>query len=233
MDVKDIKKQKEMLGDYIAKQIKTKQRIGLGTGTTAEEAIKAIGKRIKEEKLVVYAVPTSSQTKVLAVKNGIKLITFEDFNGKLDMAIDGADEFDSNLNLIKGAGGALTMEKIVDSYAKECVILADETKMVEKIGTKAVPIEIIPFSRKIVEDGLKKIGATAIELRKSRENMPLVTDNGNLILDVKFSKIEEALEKEINAIPGVVENGLFFNIAHRAIYFKNGKIEILNRFNGK
>ena len=192
--------------------------IGLGSGTTVAYAIQEIGKKIKTEKLRVLGVPTSHQALMLAVKIGVPLTTLNE-SPHLDLAIDGADQIDEKLNLIKGMGGALTREKIVASAAKKFVIVADETKLAENLGiNQPVPVEVLPFALPSVTLKLRKIGGKPI-LREAKGKVgPVVTDNGNFIVDVDFGLIKapKQLDSQIKRMPGVIETGLFIEMADTA-----------------
>ncbi len=196
------------------KLIKDGQIVGLGTGSTAKYMIDELGRRVREEGLRVLGIPTSLWTSKRAKENKIPLTTLDE-HPKLDIAIDGADQVDPELNLIKGLGGALTREKIIDTAAEELVIIIDESKLVEKLGVnQVVPIEVIPMALAPVIEKLIKLGGKP-KVRSVRNNGDLfITDNGNYIVDVAFGAITngEILETKINMIPGVVENGLFIGV---------------------
>lgn len=196
------------------KLIKDGQIVGLGTGSTAKYMIDELGRRVREEGLQILGIPTSLWTSKRAKKNKIPLTTLDE-NPKLDIAIDGADQVDPELNLIKGLGGALTREKIIDTAAEELVIIIDESKLVEKLGVnQVVPIEIIPIALAPVIEKLRKLGGKT-KVRSVKDTGDLfMTDNGNYIVDVAFGAITNGkiLETKINIIPGVVENGLFIGI---------------------
>lgn len=189
--------------------------IGLGTGSTTAYFIKLLGELIREEELEVYGIPTSHQSRLLAIESGIPVISLDETDA-IDIAVDGADEVDPNLNLIKGRGAALTMEKIVEYRAGTFIVLVDESKLVERLGEKMpVPIEVIPAAWRAIAEELEVFNARA-ELRMGvKKDGPVITDNGNFILDAKFERIEDPLDMEIelNTIPGVVENGIFADIA--------------------
>ena len=192
--------------------------LGLGSGTTAAFAIKEIGRRIKEENLRVLGVPTSNQSFFLAVQQGIPLTTLDE-NPQLDLDIDGADQIDRALNLIKGGGGALTREKIVAAAAKRLIIVADETKLVENLGeNQCLPVEVLQFALPIVSSRIEAIAGKPLLRERKDGSGPYVTDNGNFILDVDFGTIDSPaeLESELRAIPGVVETGLFIGMADTA-----------------
>ncbi len=200
-------------------EVKDGMVIGIGTGSTVAFFIEMLGKKIAKEKLKIIGVPTSYQSAYLATEAGIPLTTLDE-HPVLDLAVDGTDEVDRDLNLIKGGGAALTREKIVDSAAKRFVVIADASKYVEVLGAKfALPIEVMPIARKTA---MKRIGLLGGEpkLRDGgdRKDGPCVSDNGNFIVDAKFKAIKDAraLECELKRIPGIVEVGLFVNVAHAA-----------------
>jgi len=198
------------------KQVKDNSMIGLGSGSTAAYAIEQIGNRIKREKIRVSAVPTSYQAFTLAVKHGIPITTLEE-HPMLDLTIDGADQIDDKLNLIKGMGGALTREKIVAFASKKLVIVADERKKVKFLGENnhPVPIEVLPFAAPIVIEKIKEIGGKPFLRESNKKVGPVITDNGNVILDVNFGLINEPAELNcrLKFLPGVVETGLFVKMA--------------------
>lgn len=199
------------------KNIKDGYVIGLGSGSTAAYAIKEIGRRVREEGLHVLGIPTSYQSFLLAVRLGIPVTTLHE-HPVIDLTIDGADQIDPDLNLIKGMGGALTKEKIVASASRQLIIVADERKLVDKLGEgQPVPVEVLPFAEPIVVKKIKEIGGKP-SLREIRKNVPYVTENGNFILDVEFKAIEDPadLDRRIKMIPGVVETGLFIGMANIA-----------------
>jgi ribose 5-phosphate isomerase A len=191
--------------------------IGLGSGSTAAYAIEEIGSRVKREGLHVLGVPTSYQAFMLAVKNKIPITTLEEHT-TLDLTIDGADQIDEELNLIKGMGGALAREKIVASASKKLIIIADETKKTKILGENnhPVPIEVLPFAASLVIHRIEKNGGRPAIREAIRKVGPVITDNGNLIIDAIFGPIRKPLELEtqIKALPGVVETGLFVGMTN-------------------
>jgi ribose 5-phosphate isomerase A len=216
------------------KHVKDNFVIGLGSGSTATYAIEEIGNKIKREEIHVLAVPTSYQALTLAVKHGIPMTTLEE-HPTLDLTIDGADQIDDELNLIKGMGGALAREKIVASASKKLVIIVDERKKVKFLGENnhPVPIEVLPFAAPIVMRKIKEIGGKPI-LRKSNKKVgPVITDNGNVIIDAIFGIIHEhvELERKLRDIPGVVETGLFIKMADTVYIGKHSAVEKLERKN--
>jgi ribose 5-phosphate isomerase A len=200
--------------------------VGLGSGSTAAYVIQEIGRLIRQNGLRVLGVPSSSQAFLLAVRSGVPVTTLDEYP-ILDLAIDGADEVDKRLDMIKGGGGALTREKIVASAAKQVVIVADETKLVEKLGTTfRVPVEVLPFALATVSADIKKLGGKPL-LRESKGKVgAVVTDNGNYIVDVDFGAIDDAeeLNQRLKLIPGVIETGLFIGMADRVYLGKKDGI---------
>lgn len=211
-------------------------RIGLGTGSTAMPAVQRLAKLLSSGKLKnIYAVPTSFQTSIECEKLGIPIysLSSQKIGGSLDLAIDGADEIDPAKNLIKGGGAALLREKIIAYNSKEFVVIADDRKKVKTLGkTFALPIEIIPEARLSISKKLENEGIEVI-LREGVKKMgPVVTDNGNFIIDVKWPKSAivnpKVLEDSLNKITGVVENGLFTKNTPRVFLVnKDGNIEDL------
>ena len=216
-------REKELAGRAAAKLVVDGDIVGLGTGSTAYFAVVAIGERVKAG-LKIVGVPTSEATADLAHKLGIPLSTLED-HPEIDITIDGADEVDPHLNLIKGGGGALLREKVVASVTKKMVVVADSTKLVPTLGKFPLPVEIIPFARPVVERKIVILGATP-KLRLKPDGQPFVTDNGNYILDCSFGKIGNpaAVARELSETVGVVEHGLFIGFAKLAIVGKGSVV---------
>ncbi len=217
---------KQLAGEYAATFVKDGMKIGLGTGSTVYWTIEKLGERVKEG-LSFQAVPTSKETEVLAQQLNIPLISLNDIQS-LDLTIDGADEIDSNLHLIKGGGGALLREKIVASSSKELIIIADESKLVTHLGTFPLPVEIIPFSWKQTESKIQSLGCqTTLRLKN---NETFITDNNNMIIDCVFPHNitnPANLHNHLKMITGVVETGLFVNMTSKAIIgTKNGIQEL-------
>jgi ribose 5-phosphate isomerase A len=207
-------------------------RLGLGTGTTARHFVDLLGERVRGG-LRVVCVPTSEATRAQAQAAGISLTTLDE-TPELDLMVDGADELDGELRLIKGGGGALLREKIVASASRRMIVIADGTKRVESLGRFPLPIEVVPFglgaTRRAVQDVLDEGGlAGALTLRKDQGGQPFLTDGGHLILDAHLGRIDqpEALATALNAIPGVVETGLFLDLATGAILAtESGLVEL-------
>lgn len=213
MDWKE--KAKELAALEAVKHIKDGYVMGLGSGTTAAYAIKEIGRLVRKGEFHVLGVPSSLQAYVLALEHRIPMTTLDE-HPQLDLTIDGVDQVDKHLNLVKGLGGALTREKIISSVSELNIRIADETKLTEKLGVNHfVPVEIIPFAYTVVMSRLLKIGGKP-KLREGNGKIgPAITDNGNFILDVNFGPIEDPrkLNTEIKAIPGVIETGIFTDMA--------------------
>ncbi len=207
-----------LLGIEIAKRLQNGDVIGLGSGKTAEAAILEIGKRIASEKLTVFGVPTSLRCASLAAQAGIHVLSATT-PVRLSWAFDGADEVDGELNLLKGRGGAMLLEKIIARRAKKLVIIVTEEKLVTRLGERfPIPLEVIPEAEQSVIESLLTLGAKTIELRESSGKYgPITTEHNNLILDVSFETIRPALAGELKAITGVVETGLFFGMAHEVL----------------
>ena len=211
-----IKVMKQEVGKAAADRVKSNSIVGLGTGSTTAYAIEYIGNRLSKGEITnIVGIPTSFQAEVLAKKYGIPLTTLDAID-HIDVAIDGADEVDPQKNLIKGGGAAHTREKVVDALANEFVVVVDGGKLTDKLGsTFLLPVEVIPMAITPVMNALTKLGGKP-ELRMGiKKAGPVVTDQGNLVVDVKFDSIDnpKELEKTINNIPGVLENGLFVGVA--------------------
>lgn len=209
---------KRLAGEEAVKLVEEGMLVGLGTGSTAYWAIMDIGRRVKEG-LKIAAVPTSIRSEELALSLGIPLVSLDGIPpGGIDLTIDGADEADGDLNLIKGGGGALLREKIIAAHSKRLVIVADASKAVKTLGKFPLPVEIVPFGFKLTMGRLEALGGHPA-LRLTEGDEPYVTDNGNYIADCRFEVIEDAaaLETTLNLVPGVVENGLFIGMAERLI----------------
>ncbi len=198
-----------------ARMVVDGQVVGLGTGSTTAYAIAELGRRIQEERLAVVGIPTSHSAAILARRAGIPLRTLDEVS-TVDIAIDGADEVDPHRNLIKGGGGAHTREKVIASCAERFVVVVDESKIVPKLGVEfPVPVEVIPMAVTPVTRRLDALGGRPLLRMAERKDGPVISDEGNLIVDVQFDGIENpaVLEREIHAIPGVLENGLFVGLA--------------------
>ncbi len=186
--------------------------VGLGTGSTATYAVRFLGERVRAG-LKIRGIPTSIHTRELAASLGIPLTTLDEVQ-EIDVTIDGADEVDPELRLIKGGGGALLREKIVASATRKVVIIADSTKQVPMLGKFPVPVEVIKFAEALLAKKIKALGA-AVKVRNDSSGNPFMTDEGNHILDCNFGQISDppALACELESMPGVVEHGLFIGMA--------------------
>ncbi len=219
---------KKQAADKAVQYIEEGMIVGLGTGSTVDFAIKKLGELVKKG-LKIKAIPTSLKTKRLATELNIPLIDL-DADTVIDVTIDGADEVDSNLNLIKGGGGALTREKIIAYHSKKVIIIVDETKIVKGLGCDSfLPVEVTKYGWQATKKILEGMGCTG-ELRTITDE-PYITDNQNYIIDCDFGKITEPenLEREINNIPGVLENGLFIGLADEVIVGSKQGIMTLER----
>lgn len=198
-----------------AAMVQDRDVVGLGTGSTAAFMIEELGRRAREEGISILGIPTSFNAAILARAHGIPVRALEDVE-EIDIAIDGADEIDPHRNLIKGGGGAHTREKVIASSARTFVVIADESKLVRRLGERApVPVEVIPMAVAPVTRRLRAIGGSPALRMAVRKDGPVVTDEGNMIIDVHFDRIDDPaqLERTINMIPGVLENGLFVGMA--------------------
>jgi len=219
---------KRKVGYEAAKLVKDGDVVGLGTGSTTHYFIEKLGKRIEIEDINIMGVPTSYQSFFLARDSNIPITTLEEHN--VDIAVDGADEVDPELNLIKGGGAAHTLEKIVDESADRFVVIVDESKIVSKLGSFPVPVEVIPNATRTVKNHLIEMGGVPLLRMAERKDGPVVTDNGNFIYDIKFTiKNPKKLETELNTIPGVVENGIFSQIVDEVIVGRDNGIEVLKK----
>jgi len=219
--------EKEAAGRAAAKLVRDGDVVGLGTGSTAYFAVVAIGERVKSG-LKIVGIPTSVATADLARNLGIPLTTLDE-HPQIDITIDGADEIDPRLNLIKGGGGALLREKVVASVTKKMVVVGDSTKVVPALGKFPLPVEIIPFARTVIERKIASLGATT-KLRMKPDGQPFVTDNGNQILDASFGKIADPafVARSLGETPGVVEHGLFIGVAKLALVGRGTSVETLS-----
>jgi len=194
--------------------------VGLGTGSTAIHVVPYLANRLKTGELRdIRAVPTSYQSTILARELGIHLVDLDEIE-RIDVAIDGADEVAPDLTLIKGGGGAQTREKIIAALADDFTVVVDETKLVDRLGSsRAVPVEVLPLAVAPVSRAIERLGGKP-ELRMAvKKAGPVVTDQGNLLLDVRFAQIRDParLERDLKMIPGTLENGLFVGLARRVL----------------
>jgi ribose 5-phosphate isomerase A len=202
--------------------------VGLGTGSTSAIAIEMLAEKVKAG-LRIVGIPTSQRSKQLAESLGIPLTTLDEVP-EIDVDIDGADEVDLQLRLIKGGGGALLREKVVASAARQFVVIADSSKQVAVLGAFPLPVEVIPFAEAVITRRVQALGAT-VTLRRYGYGNPFTTDEGHHILDCHFGAIPdpESLARTLNEIPGVVEHGLFINMANIVIMGKGDEVVELRR----
>ncbi len=217
---------KQLAAEHAVTFIKNGMIVGLGTGSTAAYAIQKIGARVAVENLRIRAIATSQRSEAMAHELNIPIVSFEEVQ-QIDLTIDGADEVDEQLNLIKGGGGALLREKIVAVNSRQLIIVVDESKMVKHLGKFYLPVEVVPFALTVVKRRLEALNCTA-NLRM-KDDKPYTTDNGNYILDCAFGQIEQPaqLHDTIKAITGVVDNGLFIQRANTVITaYNDGTIRL-------
>lgn len=224
---------KQAAGEKVAAMVASGMRLGLGTGSTAAWAIRAIGRRVRAEGLRVVGVPTSYAAEQLARAEGIPLATLADIE-VLDLAFDGADEVDPAFNLIKGRGAAHTREKVVAAQAQRFVVLVDESKLVERLGTRwPVPIEVLPMAAPPVMRELRRMGAEPVLRVGQGKDGPVVTDQGFWVIDARFPEgidDPQALAITLSTMPGVLDHGLFLGLATDVLVGQaDGKVRHLCR----
>ncbi|MBX3013844.1 MAG: ribose-5-phosphate isomerase RpiA [Caldilineaceae bacterium] len=225
----DVTQQKQRAADHAASLVQSGMVIGLGTGSTAILFVRRLAERIAQGELThLVGIPTSTQIEAEAKRLNVPLTTL-DTHPHIDLTVDGADEVDPQLNLIKGGGGALLREKMVAQASQREVIIVDEAKLSPALGTQwPVPIEVVPFGWRAQLTYLSGLGAKVV-LRQSAENKPFMTDQGNYILDTNFGPIPApaALAQTLNQRAGIVEHGLFIQLAHTVIVGTNSGVRIL------
>jgi len=204
------------------------QIVGLGSGSTAAYFLRFLAERVRAG-LNLRGIPTSVHTQQLAASLGIPLTTLDEIQ-QIDVAVDGADEVDPNLQLIKGGGGAFLREKIIASAARRFVVIADSGKRVDVLGKFAVPVEVVPFAQKLVAKEIQALGAS-VQLRSQASGQIYVTDEGHHILDCRFGEIHDPakLALQLESIPGVMEHGLFVNMAEIVLIAQGEQITELRR----
>ena len=225
-----VKEEKRAVAKYASSLVKDGQVVGLGSGSTAALFIVELGKRVKREGLEIIGIPTSKASEELARKEGIKISTLDEYP-ELDLDVDGADEVDPELNLIKGLGACMLREKVIAAASKLFVVIVDHTKLVDRLGSKhPVPVEVLPFSLGYVKRKLRELGYK-FELRLGKNGEPLVTDNGNYVLHVYTGPMEnpEEVDETLRNIPGILETGIFPGMANLVCVGKGGKVEVLKR----
>jgi ribose 5-phosphate isomerase A len=221
-------REKEAAARASLKFVRDGDIVGLGTGSTAAYAVRFLGERVQSG-LKIRGIPTSIHTQELATSVGIPLTTLDEFQ-EIDVTIDGADEVDPELRLIKGGGGALLREKVVASATRKEVIIADSTKQVRELGKFPVPVEIIKFAETLVTKKIAALGAV-VKVRRDSTGNRFVTDEGNHILDCNFGQIPDpsALARALESMPGVVEHGLFIGMAAVVLIAKGDQVIELRR----
>lgn len=229
----DIELQKRQAAARALDWVQSGMRVGLGTGSTARHLVDLLGEKVRAG-FEVVGVPTSEATRRQAEECGIRLTTLDE-TPELDLTIDGADEIDPDLSLIKGGGGALLREKIVASASARMIVIADESKWVSALGKFPLPIEVVPFglaaTQRQVRAALGAGDSTVIALRAGKDGHPFVTDGGHFILDASLDRISEprALADRLVAIPGVVEHGLFIGMASAVVLAGVNGIRVVER----
>lgn len=221
---------KEVAARAALSYVKDGMKLGLGTGSTAAHFLRLLGEKIQAERLQIVGTPTSERSREMAVEYGIPLGELPEM-GTLDLGVDGADESDPDLNVIKGGGGALVREKLVAAACKEFVIVCDSTKLKTQLGAFPVPVAILPFAWQTTQRRLETLGSPTI-LRSAPDGKPYVTDDGLYILDVHFGQITDAPEtaRAIKAMVGVVEVGLFIGMATKVIAgYEDGRVQEFDR----
>src|ERR1700731_4935041 len=225
---------KRQAGGRALEFVQDGMKLGLGTGSTAKHFVELLGMRVRDG-LDVIGVPTSEATRADAIRCGIQLSTLDEVD-RLDLTVDGADEIDPSLNLIKGGGGALLREKIVAAASDRMIVIADESKGVEVLGRFPLPVEVVPFGLAATQRAMARAFAECgvsgqMVVRKGRDGHVFVTDGGHWIVDTHLGRITEAprLAGLLTSIPGVVEHGLFIDLASTAMLAGPGGIRVVER----
>lgn len=221
-----------MVAEAVARYVQSGMVVGLGTGSTSRLALECLGRRVREEGLSIFGIATSAQATEIAHREGIPLVDFGS-RATTDIMIDSAVEVDPGLDLLKGSWGALLREKIVAASASSFIVIVDESKLVPKLGTRArLPVEVYPFGWRRAEKELKESLGAEPSLRYVDDDVPFLTESGNYIFDCRFpAGIDDAreLERTINNLPGVVENGLFLGMTGFVLVGREGGVEELRR----
>jgi ribose 5-phosphate isomerase A len=220
--------EKEAAGRAAAQLVQSGSIVGLGSGSTATYAVQFLGERVRRG-LKIVGIPTSEKTRHLAEGLNIPLTTL-DQHPEIDITLDGADEIDRDLNLIKGGGGALLREKIIASASRRFIVVVDSGKQVVRLGKFPLPVEVIAFAQTLIAMRIAALGAQ-VSLRRYADGDPYVTDEGHQILDCTFGEITDpqALAEKLHAMPGVVEHGLFIGMAEMAVVGKDGEVLEIHR----
>lgn len=220
-------REKKIAAEAAVDYIKDGMIIGLGSGSTVNYMIRKLGERVKEG-LNVQGIPSSKKTEKLANEVGVPLIDFSSVE-HIDLGIDGADEVDGNLNLLKGGGGSLVREKIVARSTEKFIVIADQSKAVKSLGEFPLPVEVVQFGWEITAKSIADFGTEPVI--RIRDGKPFVSDNGNYILDCKFGNISKPneLHEKLKLLTGVIETGLFMNMADIVIIGRDDSIEVLTK----
>ena len=218
----EVEAQKQAAAERALELVRPGTIVGLGTGSTARYFIEGLARKVRSG-LKVQAVVTSLESRAQAEAGGIPIT--EAVDGALDLAVDGADEIDPAVNCVKGRGGALLREKIVAHASRRFVLIADESKLVGRLGRGPVPVEVLPFLWEATRRSIESLGGQP-ELRMTA-GRPFTSDNGNLILDTTFGVVDAGLSAALHTIPGVMEHGLFFGMARAAIIGSGAGVRIL------
>jgi ribose 5-phosphate isomerase A len=220
--------EKQIAARAAANLVEAGSIVGLGSGSTSAHAVRFLAERVRDG-LKIVGIPTSQQTQHLAEQLGIPLVTLDE-HPKIDIDIDGADEIDPQLNLIKGGGGAFLREKIVASVSRRFIVIGDSSKQVKRLGKFPLPVEVVPFAQSLIKPQIEALGAK-VSLRSYAYGNPYVTDEGHHVLDCTFGEIPDpaALAEKLSHIPGVIEHGLFIGMAELALIGKDGKVVQLRR----
>ena len=230
----DVEELKRLAGIEACKFVKSGMKVGLGTGSTIKHTVIELGRRMAEEGLEIVGVPTSLATEKLATEVGIPLVVLSEING-LDIVIDGADEYDSKFQLIKGGGAALLREKIVAQESSAMVVVADDRKKVNTLGAFPLPIEVTPFSHEATVRSLSRLLDCRVNIRMAGDG-PVITDNGNMIADAHTGPTisdPESTESDILLIAGVVQVGLFNNMCDAVVLAGSNGVETVINPNGR
>ena len=225
---------KRTVGIEAARMVGPGDVVGLGTGSTAEFMIEELGRRVREEQLDIIGIPTSFDASVLARGNGIPAGTLDDVD-RVDIAVDGADEVDPAMDLIKGRGAAHLREKIVDGMAERFIVIVDESKLVQRLGTKCpVPLEVLPMAVQPVMRAVEALGGEPVLRMAVHKDGPVITDQGNMVVDARFDGIDDpgGMERTLNNVPGILENGLFVGLATEVLVGRisgDGRVEVERR----
>lgn len=223
MDLTNRDQEKQAAARAAVQLVQSGNIVGLGSGSTSAFAVRFLADRVRDG-LKILGIPTSRQTQQLAEQLGIPLTTLDE-HPVIDIDIDGADEIDPQLNLIKGGGGAFLREKVIASVSRCFVVIADSAKQVSRLGKFPLPVEVIPFAENLIKSRIESMGAH-VALRQYAYGNPYVTDEGHHILDCTFGEIADpvALAGSLRSIPGVVEHGLFIGMAESALVGKDGEV---------